>query len=245
MDRSLKAIVFRMDAFSPDSLPMARLAEYLVELAGLYGEEGSVHFNRVAPGSAKLVSRVEADAMQGVIGRLMLAGTAHAPDDINRPYRKLNSMLQVDHAVAVVRRVGERSPLLKFPGRKTPISESVQVVEQGSLDGTVIRVGGKDDSIPVWLRDADGGTLKCNAKVGLAKRIAAHLFEGEVRASGTGTWSRTSEGQWVLERFNITDFEALDGVDIEEATKRLQAIEGSEWNTIDDPLTRWRHLRDG
>ena len=245
MDQSSKAFVFRIDAFTPDTLPMVRLAAYLIELAGLYGEGAGVHFERVAAGSAKLVSRVDSSAIEGVVGRLMLAGTPSATEDVNRRYRSLNLMLQEDNAVGAILRVGERAPLLKFPGRKTPITESVQVVEHGTLDGTVFRVGGKDETIPVWLRGSNGETLKCNAKMSVAKTIAAHLFEGEVRVSGTGTWIRTGEGRWELEKFNIADFEILDGLDIEEATARLRKVGGSEWNEIDDPLARWRRLRGG
>jgi hypothetical protein len=39
--------VFRIDAFTPDTLPMARLAEYLSALAKLLGHQEHTHFVRV------------------------------------------------------------------------------------------------------------------------------------------------------------------------------------------------------
>jgi hypothetical protein len=41
---------FRIDVFTPETMPMARLAEYLAELSKLVGHSQSTHFDRVAPG---------------------------------------------------------------------------------------------------------------------------------------------------------------------------------------------------
>ena len=46
---------FVIDALSPDSLPMARLAEYMGELARLLGRPDQVHFERLEGGSTVLV----------------------------------------------------------------------------------------------------------------------------------------------------------------------------------------------
>ena len=52
--------VLRIDAFTPDTMPMARLAEYLGALARLLGHAEHTHFVRLEEGSAKLVHRVDA-----------------------------------------------------------------------------------------------------------------------------------------------------------------------------------------
>ena len=41
---------FVIDALSPDTLPMARLAEYMGELARLLGRPDQVHFERLGGG---------------------------------------------------------------------------------------------------------------------------------------------------------------------------------------------------
>lgn len=38
----------RIDAFTPESLPMRRLAQYLLGLAQLMGEPEHVHFDRIS-----------------------------------------------------------------------------------------------------------------------------------------------------------------------------------------------------
>lgn len=39
-----QSLDFSIDVFSPETIPMSRLAEYLYELAALYGSQAFVHF---------------------------------------------------------------------------------------------------------------------------------------------------------------------------------------------------------
>ena len=41
---------FHIEAYSPDTMPMARLADYLADLAKMLGQEKSVHFLKVEGG---------------------------------------------------------------------------------------------------------------------------------------------------------------------------------------------------
>jgi hypothetical protein len=50
---------------------------------------------------------------------------------------------------------------------------------------------------------------------------------------------------WILDRFNITDFEILDSSPLQEVVERLRAIEGSEWPEVEDPLEELSRLRRG
>ena len=49
MPKPRKALEYRfeIDAFTPDTIPMARLAQYLGDIARMMGQEASVHFARV------------------------------------------------------------------------------------------------------------------------------------------------------------------------------------------------------
>jgi len=42
---------FKIDAYTPDTMPMSRLAEYMRELSEMLGEPSAVHFERLEPGS--------------------------------------------------------------------------------------------------------------------------------------------------------------------------------------------------
>lgn len=87
---------FRIDGFSPDTMPMSRLAQYMLELAALYGSEACVHFKNITPGSSVVNATVEehAAAAAAVESRLRLAGDPAAPDDLLRAYHNINGMLK-------------------------------------------------------------------------------------------------------------------------------------------------------
>ncbi len=59
-----------IDAFNPDTFPMARLAIYLREYAAMLGNEASIHFRRIGSGSTALVVFPEVHAMPKVEQRL-------------------------------------------------------------------------------------------------------------------------------------------------------------------------------
>ena len=61
---------FKIDVFTPDTLPMERLAEYMLQFAMLLGETERVHFVDVSRGSAVLRARVEDVAVPKVERRL-------------------------------------------------------------------------------------------------------------------------------------------------------------------------------
>ncbi len=232
---------FRIDAWSPETLPMARLAEYVACLAKLMGSEAHVHLLKVRKGSAVPEIAVALTAELKVRQRLSLVNTTDAPDDIKSNWSKVNTLLREDNASAVLR-VKRGATILEFPGRKTPLSEEVVVHEQGELDGVVIRVGGKDSTVPVWLQGEGGEKLECNATREFAKQLAKYLFEAPVRVAGNAKWRRTRERVWELAVFDIKSFEPLEQTPLNELVTQLRAID-TDWSSLDDPQAELRRLR--
>jgi hypothetical protein len=235
---------FRIDVWKPETLPMAKLADYLAKLAVLFGNKEQTHFIKVRKGSAIQEILVEASAVSKVAERLRLAGSLDAPEDIIRANREINRMLREDNATGVLKLKGG-AKILDFPGRKTPLAEEAIVYEVGELDGVVIKIGGKDDTVPVLLEGDNGVFYRCNTVRDVARKLASHLFGPPVRITGRGKWRRTQEGAWELDNFDIKSFEALDETPLGEVVAALRAIEGSEWNTMDDPQAEFKRLRGG
>lgn len=233
---------FRIDTWKPDTLPMARLAEYLSRLAVLFGNKEYVHFMKVRKGSAIPEIVVDEPAVPKVKVRLSLVGTPDAPEDITRANRDINRMLRDDNASGVLRLKGGAN-LLEFPGRKTPLAEEAVVHELGELDGVVIRIGGKDETVPVLVEGEQGVYYHCNASREHARKLAAFLFGQTVRVIGRGKWRRTQEGEWELESFDIKDFEVFDEAPLADVIAGLRALEGSDWNEMDDPQAELKRLR--
>ena len=235
---------FVIDAYSPGTLPMARLAEYMADLARLLGEPEHVHFDRVDEGSAALVHLVDEVAVPAVQQRLRTVGRDDAPEDITKVLRTINERLAKDKASASLREA-DGAEIVPFPGVGEPAGLSFGPFrERGILDGVLIRVGGKDDTVPVHLRDRDKIHI-CNANREMARRLAPNLFGDILRVHGEGRWERNSGGQWSLLRFDIKDFQLLDDAPLGEVVQRLRAVEGSGWKRVAQPARELHRLRGG
>ncbi len=145
----------KIDVFSVDSIPMSRLAEYMAELAVLLGERERVHFLRLEAGSAVLVTSIEPVAFPKVEERVSLVGQGSGPKDAMQAFKNIDNMLAKDGAVAVLIAPGEGT-VIQFPGRTRPKPLRYGPFREiGTLDGRIIRIGGRDETIPVWLKDGD------------------------------------------------------------------------------------------
>ncbi len=234
---------FRIDAWLPDTLPMARLAEYLSNLARVFGHQDHVHFLKVRKGSAIPEIHVQETAVPKVQARLKLVNTPDAPEDATKSVHHINNMLRDDGASAVLRVKGG-AQVIVFPGCKTPLADEAIVHEAGELIGTVIKVGGKDETVPLLLQDTDGTTYPCTTNRLLARELAHHLFGDLVRVQGTGKWRRTPERSWRLDEFKLKSWEQIDQTPLIDEVAALRAVEGSKWNTFADPQAELKKLRE-
>ncbi len=233
---------FRIDVFTPETLPMERLAEYMAQFAKVLGEVDHVHFVEVGKGSAVLRARTDAVAVPKVERRLIEASRRQGDPVALKATLALDDMLAADNAIGQLLDSGG-AEIIAFPGRTRPkLLEYGPFREDGVLEGVVIKVGGKDDSVPVWLQDGEN-VHRCTATVEMSKRLSAHYRRGLLRVKGTGRWMRETSGTWKMIRFDVADFEVLDETPLADVIKRLQAVTGAEWG--DDPLHELGKLRTG
>lgn len=216
--------LFRIDAFSVDSIPMKRLAEYMSQLASLVGEQEQVHFAGLKRGSVGLAYRIAPEAEPRVRHRLKLVSEGHAPADALQAQIQLSRMLAQDHAEARLFDP-KRTALLFFPAREPATEVEVGPLNQhGFVDGVPIRVGGENDPVPVHLEELGQQIHICHASRAIAREIAPHLFTSVLRVEGTGRWHRDADGQWVRDKFTIAGFEVLRDVPLEATVVRLREI---------------------
>jgi hypothetical protein len=236
------AYFFSMDRWSPATIPMKRLAQYLEKLAALFGSPGEVHFVKIKHGSAQPHINVAPDAASAVWSRLQAANDGD--DGECASIRKsINRMLMEDDQTGYLR-VVKGPKVIEFPGRKTPLQEEAELYEIGTLEGVLIRVGGRDESVPVQIDAGDGIYHRCNTSRSLAKELGKYLFEGEIRVTGKGRWHRNQDGEWNLLSFDIAGFEPLEKDSLGDFVRDMRAIDGSEWNKTDDPQSLLKQLKD-
>lgn len=206
----------------------------MTDLAKMLGDPEKVHFVKLTEGSVKLVHAVEPDIAPLVDSRVEQLESGTADIIYLSAYRALNKKLREDGSHGTFYAEDQHAHVLDFPGVLAPEPVVINGVPQaGTVDGVIIRVGGVRDEIPVTVQTSDQRQQKCIATKPLAKQLAQHLFEGELRLYGSGKWSRNEDGIWTLQRFVIRDFEPLESTSLAAAFSDLRSISG-QWEDAED-----------
>lgn len=239
-----KELRFRISAYSPETIPMARLAEYMSDLATILGSQERVHFVRLDPSSTVLVQEVEFEAIPKVTERLEGIRSRTAPQDAINAYTNIDRRLAEDNATGAIVAAETDTKIIEFPGRdRTQEGIYGPITQPGSVDGVLIRVGGRDNTVPVYLEEGDA-IHRCNANREMAKKLAPHLYGKPLRVHGNGKWNRDDFGNWVMEWFTILDFAVLEESTIGEAVLKLRSVPGGI-QSHEDPIRELRRIRRG
>jgi hypothetical protein len=215
--------IFKIDAYTPDTMPMARLAEYIAQLAAILGEEKAVHFVRLKAGSTQIVHKIEREAVPKVRARTTEVRGGRGTSEARRAYRKVNRLLREDNGKGILSEESTGAEIIEFPGIDEQQETFSGVRQRGAIDGEVVRIGGVQTWVPILLRAEREQIPNCWCKHDVAKRLARHLFE-PVRLFGSGRWERDGEGKWTLEHFAVDSFEPLRDEALSLTVARIAAI---------------------
>lgn len=214
---------FVIDAYKPETIPMARLSEYMAQLAEVLGEKSSVHFRRLEAGSTVLISRVQREAVPKVNARAIAVRRGEAPRDALRAYRTINKMLREDNGDGYLVRKEVKAKLITFPGKNEAEEQFTSIAEQGAIDGIIVRIGGSDRSVHAILEQQGEQLTGIWMSRAVGKQLAHKLFE-PVRLYGRGRWNRDADGNWNLKDFKVDRFEALDDAPLSAAIADLRTV---------------------
>lgn len=225
---------FVIDAFTPDTIPMARLADYMRELADLLGKREALHFERVEAGSLKIRYWTPKEHAEEIAQRpsMLVAGTAD--ETTKAAFNKINDLLEADNAVG---NFNFSAVVLPFPGRErvhAPIYGPIE--EDFSVEGQLVRIGGKDKTIHALLQDGQQ-FVTCEMTRGLAMDMCHFLFGPTIRVTGQARFRRDRDGAWEQLSFKAAHFEELDDAPLSEVVQRWRSIKGNDWKGVPDPLS--------
>lgn len=232
---------FKIDAYTPATIPLARLAEYLEEVAVVLGERSAVHFSHLEEGSTVPVLKIDKEARPKVLDRIESLGRGDAPRDALNAFRNINRKLRDDNATGVLQTRKRGGVILCFPGRELVEDRFPSVRQDGSLDGVVVRVGGTDETVPILLQSEGEAISGIHADRRVAKALAQHLFE-PVRLHGKGRWSRDLDGVWALVDFKAESFDILKEVPLSVAIEDIRGV-AVEWGS--EAYNELRLIRGG
>jgi len=235
-------ITFKIDGFTPATLPSARLAQYLLDLHALLGAGGKIHFEKLGKGSTQIIQWAEPSALPGIRKRVVsfrIHRDKGAPE-VAEAYDRLHRHLLEDNSAGNLR-IG-REKVLDFPGQRTEERKVVGPVTQNEyLDGQLVRIGGIDATVPVHLREGEDFHY-CTANVDVARKLAPYLYGQTIRVFGLAYWYRYPQGVWQLDHFRVENFQPLEDVPLQEAVERLRAVPHEDW---DDTISDKIKLREG
>jgi hypothetical protein len=238
--------LFKIDgSYSPDTVPMERLALYIGALARLLGEPSHVHFEALRPGSAILAVRVDEPAQPKVRERVSGLRTGRATPEVGKAFKELDELLRKDNAVGELTN-GSGAVVIPFPGRerREPLVFG-PFIQETSVEGVVIRIGGVDETIPVHLRDGEKIHKGLWTTTAVARELAKYYLGSTLRVRGPGTWMRLDDGDWSLRNLKIVDFDILDDRPLPEVIAALRRVSGSRWSEIADPAAELLSERRG
>jgi hypothetical protein len=200
----MTAYVLRIKALTLGSIPMDRLAVYLGALSELVGKQSQPRFCGTKGGSALKFS-VPDEETQQLETRLIAAPMSTQL----RNYERLNRLLCEDKASAEIR-VDEKNrhvPILSLPGITGEIVVHNNPCE---INGTIIRIGGKDETIPVDLLTSDGKIIDCSTSKEMARKLKPYLLEPiDLILYGRGTLTHHRDGKKDISNFVIFEFDEL------------------------------------
>lgn len=232
----------RIRGFTPETLPMSKLAEYLKDFASMLGHESNVHFKGVRKGSAVLRAIVDEAYANDSFRDIALLNQGEAPERVRKAYESINELLKRDSATATLKY--KSGNILEFPGKKSKVETKIGPIRDNcQLEGELIRIGGADDSIHMTLQTNSGEKLNLSTKSKeLAVNMAQHLFK-QLRVEGVGIWYRTEKSGWTLENLKVDSFSVIEDCDLSGLILELQSVEGSQWTESEDPVGDARKIR--
>jgi len=234
-------ISFVIPGYTPETMPLNRLIEYLQQMAVVLGDPENLHLIDIrrsstapvlrTPIATALVARERAQRVQRG------EGTRRQTD----AYNKIRYMLRRDAAAAVQ---PQRPALLTTPNRvllEIPVAPDSTGAIEGlrqftTIDGQLMRIGGAGEVAALQVQSLEGQVLSgFTAKRALAKEMAMLLYE-PIRLSGVGQWCRNENGKWLLDRMLVQSYERLEDEDIVLTLERLRSL-NVEW-----PEDAWDRL---
>jgi hypothetical protein len=213
------------------TIPMARLAEYIRELSKLLGQETKIHLMSLEDSSLALVSKTEQPIDGGKIdARVSAVRRGEGAIDATRAYANLNEMLANDNGSARLYR--GTAVVINFPGKVPAEPALIEVQDYGSVTGYLYMLYQQKDAYLARLRIDSDTTLRCFCTEDVLPQLKETLFD-TVRVSGSGRWGRTISGIWQPVNLTIEEVQKINRAPFREAIDSLRRID-IQWP--DDPL---------
>jgi len=213
---------FTVPGYTPETMPLDRLIEYLNQLMVILGNPSDLHLVDIKRSSTKPVLVMPHHAAVKAKQRARETWEGGGSVRARQAYQRIRRMVSDDGGKPAILTT-RQATILEFPSVDLGADQEISSVRQSSsISGELIRVGGDGEFDQVLLKDLSGEVVSgCFATKEVAKQLAKCLHE-QVRLSGIASWHRDRQGVWQIARMKVQTFETLDASTISEALKEIQ-----------------------
>ncbi|WP_438987773.1 hypothetical protein [Marivivens donghaensis] len=215
-----KKFILYINAFNPQTIPMARLAEYMDAFAKLLGNKEYVHFSHLETGSTQIACSVDHEAEPKVQKRILGGDSVN---EVEKAKQTIDGLLLNDNADGWVYDPDlPNRKIIYLAGvkREKPLTYG-PFNEISTIQGRLISIRGADETAHLILKDFDKQISKIETDQDMARDISQYLFE-PVRLTGEARWFRSETGDWELQRFRVLSFQGLRMATIGAAIKEMR-----------------------
>jgi hypothetical protein len=213
---------FVIPAYTPETMPLDRLLQYLQQIGDVVGATSDMHLVRIEPSSTKPVFRIPTPIAAQTRERIAAVRNGNGTQIQRSAVNRIRTMVRRDGGKPASLK-DHTGVILNFPPSPEDIGGISGIRQASTFDGALIRVGGVGDYTPVQMQSLDGEVFSgFSAPRTLAKEMAQKLFE-PLRVAGIGNWDRSAAGEWKLSRMLIQSYEPLDTEPLGEIFRKLKA----------------------
>jgi hypothetical protein len=220
----LEHFKFTVPGYTPETMPLDRLLEYLTQLSIVLGQPGELHLVGVEKGSTRPVIAMRHDVAVKARMRAREIAQGGGSQRRRQAFDTIRRMVTEDGGRPAVLKAPE-GQILKFPSANIGQDQVIHSLRQPtSIEGTLVRVGGIGENAQLLIQELNGAVIAgCTASRPVAQAMGSLIYQ-PIRVSGIGTWRRTEEGKWAIARLHVQTFEALDENELDDVVAKLRAL---------------------
>lgn len=238
----LERFEFTVPGYTPDTMPLNRLLEYLNNLSIVLGEASELHLVGIETSSTRPVLMMRHDVATRARARASEARQGRASNRRRDAFEAIRKLVSEDGGEAATLTAPE-GKILEFPRLDLGLDQVVHSVRQAtSLEGELIRVGGLRENAQLLMQEFSGKVVAgCTAPRAVARALAAFLYK-PISVSGTGNWHRTVEGKWEVTNLHVQSFYPLDEDEPEDVIAKLRAANVTWPDDANEQLSAMRQV---
>jgi transposase-like protein len=184
---------FKIDDFTPESMPFGRLVEYYAEIKKMLGVADNLHLVGVFKSSHGSAFAIDRNFETQLVKRLIAINEGTAPKTAIRAQSTINSMLREDGTSGAFFDKQNHN-VVQFPGKRSDDSAVYRTRDAASFTGELYHISGSKDDVKARVNTDAYGVVFCTTTREIGRMLRDFLFE-DVKVSGRGTWSRSPHGK--------------------------------------------------